>query len=361
MVFYVIWVVRFTYNKAPHLYRNRKVVLLVILLSINMIVSPYDPMYPRLIKYLGYIGSFAFGYVLCENDISMKCNKMIMGSLVMLPLIFVGLFDHTAHKELFFPLSNTYSYLGLCCSIFIFTVYNEHKNIFLWSIGLIIAYIISASSLGIVTAVVLAVIIINRKNVKLVVPLCFMAILCVVVIMTIDIPVFLRIRDVANIATSLSLDDWTHLKDMNFYEASLQVDMQSDRVDNTSFLWRFAHWQYILEGFLDNWWYAIPFGLGDCYANRVCGNYCHNEYVKFLAENGVIVFSILFTWILAVNKKLKDTKANYFILSAFCYHLTENLIDTFVACVLLYFCIGYWIKRVELERNIRNKKQLLYD
>ena len=168
-------------------------------------------------------------------------------------------------------------------------------------------------------------------------------------IATVDIPVFLRIRDVVNIATSLSWYDWTHLKDMDFYETSLQFEMQSDRSDNTSFLWRLAHWLRILNGYFENWWYAIPFGLGDNYSYKICGNYCHNEYLKFLTENGVVVFFILISWIKKAHRVLKEKMVYYFILAAFCYHLTENLIDYFVGSVLLYFCIGYWIKRVEME------------
>ncbi len=352
MFIYVCVILLYTYKNVPKFYRNRKFLLLVILLTLNMLVSPYDPLYSRLIKYLGYVGSFAFGYVLCKKGIPLKCRKLEMFLLVVLPLILVGLFDASPHKTNFFQLSNTYSFLGLCCSLFLYTVYNNKKNILYISIGLLFLYIISASSLGILTSVLLAVIIINCKKIKLIVPLFIIGGIVAVLIAKVDLPIFLRIRDVMNIATSLSWDEWTNLKDMDLYKTSLQFDMQSNRDDNTSFLWRLAHWQYIFDGFFDRWWYAIPFGLGDCYSVKMCGNYCHNEYIKFLTENGVVVFYILFTWILKAHKVLKEKQVYYFILAAFCYHLTENLIDTFVACVLLYFCIGYWMKRTELEKQL---------
>lgn len=358
MFLYVVMVVIYTYKYIPQFYHNKKFLLLMALLTINMLVSPYDPLYPRLIKYLGYAGSVAFGYVLCIKRVPLKCRKMELFFLIALPLTLVGLFDSTPHKTMFFQLSNTYSFLGLCCSLFLYTIYKDRKYILFISIGVLLLYIISASSLGIVTSVLLSVIIINCKNVKLMVPLCIMGGVCVFLITKVDIPIFLRIRDIVNITYSLSWNDWTHLKDMNFYESSMQFDMQSDRNDNMSFLWRLAHWQFIIDGYLANWWYAIPFGLGDCYSNKICGNYCHNEYLKFLTENGVIVFGIIVSWMLDIINLLKKKKVYYFILAALCYHLTENLIDSFIACVLLYFCIGYWVGTCRVRKySLPNKIQ----
>lgn len=355
MVFYVFWVVSFTYKYVPKFYQNKAVIALFIFVVINIIVSPYSPLYARIIKFVGYLGSFAFGYVVCKKRIPFKCNKWILASLFLLPLILVGLFDKTPHKTIFFELSNPYSFFGLCLALFLYTIFNDRKYIFIWSIGLLLAYIISASSLGIVTSVVLSVLIINRRKKKLMYASVLFAVVSILAVIYIDIPIFVRIRDVINIATSLSWDDWCHLKDMNFYELTQKVGMESERSDNASFLWRLAHWQFIIDGVIENWWYALPFGLGDNYANEECGNYCHNEYLKFFAENGLVVFGIIISWIKKVHASLEKMQAYYFILAALCYHLTENLIDTFVACVLMYFCIGYWMCKAKMG-NTRKRK-----
>lgn len=347
MSIYVCWIVKITYKARPQFYTNKRVVILFILLTVNILLSPHDPLYPRVIKYIGYLGSFAFGYVICDRKIKMTCNKLLLLSLCLLPLVLVAFFDNTPHKNLFFPLSNTYSFFGLCCALFIYTIYSNNKNMFKWSVILLMAYIVSASTLGIIAAVILAILIIHKNNTKLIFITFIMVVITVICVMKIDLPVFLRIRDVISIATSLSWYDWTHLKDMDFYAVSLQTDMLSDRNDNTSFLWRLAHWQRILDGFLDNWWYSILFGLGDGYANAKCGNFCHNEFLKFFAENGIIVLGILMSWVKIVHRKLQGFRVYYFILAIICYHITENLIDSFVACVLFYFSLGYWIKRVE--------------
>lgn len=347
MVTYVYWIISSTYKKYPQLYTDRKVVILFVLLTLNIISSPYDPLYPRLIKYAGYLGSFVFGFMAFERGLKFECSKFLLFLLVFVPLILIAVFDNTPHKTLFFTLSNTYSFFGLCCGLFIYTIYNANANIFKWSMLLVFAYIVSSSTLGIVSSLILAVFLINRRNIKLMMLSFVCTILGGICIMYIDIPIFLRIRDVVNLAGTLSWYDWAHLKDANFYNISLQVDALSDRDDNTSFLWRIAHWQFILDAFFENWWYSIPFGLGDGFANKECGNYCHNEYLKFLTENGVLVFSILISWVLKVHKLLQGSQVYYFILAILCYHLTENLIDTFVACVLFYFCLGYWVKRVQ--------------
>lgn len=346
MAIYVYWIMKFTYKVSPQFYTNKKVVVLFILLIVNILLSPYEPLYPRIIKYMGYLGSFAFGYIVCDRNIKMTCNKTLLLSLFLLPLILVGFFDKTPHKTLFFNLSNTYSFFGLCCVLFVYTIYHDEKNIFKWCLILLMAYVISASTLGIIAAVALAILIIHRRNVKMMTSLVVFCVIATICVMKVDLPVFLRIRDVINIATSLSWSDWTNLKDMNFYEVSLQTDMASDRDDNTSFLWRLAHWQRILDGFFENWWYSIPFGLGDGYAHVKCGNYCHNEFLKFLAENGIFVFGILMSWVKKAHGILQGSQVYYFILAIICYHFTENLIDTFVACVLFYFSLGYWIRRV---------------
>lgn len=349
LVYFVVWIIRYTYNIKPGIYNDKKVIILFLFLSLNLLFSPYDPLYPRLIKYLGYLGSFVFGYILCENNIKLKCNKWYLIALVFVPIVCVGLLDHTTHKTLFFQLSNSFSFYGLCASLFVFTIYNNVDNIFKWVILLIIAYIGSASTLGIVVAMALAIVIINRKNIKLMFMTVLLGITTLLCVMYVDLQIFLRIRDVVNLAISLSWDDWANLKDMDLYQVGLGVNMESDRSDNTSFLWRIAHWQKILDGYFENWWYAIPFGLGDGYSLIKCGYNCHNEFLKFFAENGIVVFIIIIGWLKKADFILRDNKVYYFILAIICYHLTENLIDTFVACVMFYFCLGYWIKKASTE------------
>lgn len=356
MTLLVFCVVRFTYKNKPIFYKNDKVIILLLLLSINLLLSPYDPLYPRLIKYLGYIGSFVFGYILCENNIPLKCNKWILFTLIFVPIVCVGLLDNTPHKTLFFELSNGFSYYGLCASLFIYTIYNEKNQIFKWTFFIILLYIASASTLGVVVAIALAILIINRKNLKLIFATFIMCIIAVMCIMHIDLPIFLRIRDVINLAVSLSWYDWTHLKDMDFYQMEMQLDKVSDRSDNTSFLWRLAHWQKMLDGYIENWWYAILFGLGDGYSVVKCGNYCHNEFLKFFAENGIIVFGILISWLKKANRILHAHKVYYFILAIICYHFTENLIDSFVPCVMFYFSLGFWYKKINTIQYIQKTR-----
>ena len=351
LTYFVFWIVRCTYKIKPEFYSNRNVIILYFLLVINLMLSPYDPLYVRSLKYLGYLGSFSFGYILSENNIKLKCNKYYLSVLVFVPIICVGLLDHTPHKTLFFKLSNGFSYYGLCASLFIYTIFNEKNQIFKWTFFIILLYIASASTLGVVVAIALAILIINRKNLKLIFATFIMGIIAVMCIMYIDLPIFLRIRDVINLAVSLSWYDWTHLKDMNFYQMEMQLDKVSDRSDNTSFLWRLAHWQKMLDGYFENWWYAILFGLGDGYSVVNCGNYCHNEFLKFFAENGIIVFGILISWLKTANRILHVHKVYYFILAIICYHFTENLIDSFVPCVMFYFSLGYWIRRFSTEKK----------
>lgn len=347
MLWYVFWIFRYTYRVSPNFYKNKSIVVFYLLLIVNILLSPYDPLYSRIIKSIGYLASFIFGYLVFDRGIKMKCSKIILFSLIIVPVILVGLFDHTPHKTMFFLLSNNYSFLGLCCALFLYTIYNDREESFKWAIMLLLSYIITASTLGVVVAAALSILLIHIRSIRLVLSFLFIFGIAIICVVNIDIPIFLRIRDVFNITTSLTWDEWANLKDMNLYDVSQGTEMQSDRNDNTSAIWRIAHWQRIIDGYIKNWWYAIPIGLGDDYSLKVCGYHCHNEFLKFFSENGIIVFGILISWIKKANRRLHDYKAYYFILAIICYHFTENLIDSFVPCVMFYFSLGYWYKKAD--------------
>ena len=328
---------KFGYNPL----RNNVVLVLLFLLFLNFLLSPYEPNYSWLIKYIAYIFCFVFGELLYKQEVPMKVNKIILYTLAFLPVILVGLFDHTAHKNMFFVLSNTYSFTGLSISLLVFTLKLDDNRALYYAFGVLALYIVSCSSLGIVGAVVLAVLIINRYNAKLMFWSTIGGIFFVILVLFSDIEVFKRIRDVIMVFQSMSMDDWRHVRDLDLYYLTEGMSFESSRTDNTSLIWRVAQWLGILQGYFENWYFAIPFGLGDSYALRELGNYPHNDYIRILCEYGLIVFVIVMRWLKKVCKTMARDVSFYFICAYFIYFFTENIIDTFVANAIMFMCIGY--------------------
>ena len=358
LVFFVGWISLISYRYQPYFYYGYTA-LFLFLIIINLLGSPYNPLYPRLIKYLGYISCFTLGYIFYRKKWSLKCNKVLLYTTLLLPLFLVSFLDHTPHKTVFFPMSNTYSYFGLACALFYYVIKKEEKKAFWESLFILAIYIVSCSTLGIVFAIVVAVLFINRRNLRLIIASSIIMSFGVLFVMFSDFAVFARIRDVFTIMNAMTWHDWTHLQEMDFYSFSQGIRTESNRVDNTSFLWRLAHWMKIMDDFGEHWITALPFGLGDNYSTTKTGYACHNEYLKAFAENGLIVFSILIYWIFSVHKILRKQRAYYFVLAVLIYHFTENLIDSFVANALIYFSIGYLCCKYGYKRHLVNIGNLL--
>lgn len=317
-----------------------ELIVLLAFLTVNFIVSPYSNM-ALLLKYFGYI--FVFLYAKNFKTVTrFSYNKWLLRLLIFVPLCMVLFLDKTPNKHVFFPNSNTFTFYGGCVALFYYIVSHNDKKRFLNSLLILIAYIAVGTSLGILVAFIVSVLILNRKNVKLMIFSGIFLLLIVYLIFNSDIEVFLRLKNQILVLTSLSWYDWTHLSDVNLYFVQQGLDLSElDRTDNTSALWRFQHWAAILDGFLKNWYYSFIFGLGDGYSQEFCTMVPHNDFLRVLAEYGGVVFIILITFIRKLFKHISDRSVLYIVWAILIYHFTENLVDAFPSNCLLYFSFGY--------------------
>lgn len=341
LVFLIVWLYKTIKKFHVNIFANKSVMVFMLCMCINFVFSPYVDSYVLLLKYGAYILCFRFGYEVFANNIPMKVNKWMLYAFVLTPLILVSFFDHTAHKTVFFALSNVYSYLGLTLTLLLFVLYEDRKKIFYYSFAILGLYILSCSSLGILVAVALSIFIINRRNTRLMLVSLFLGFIAIFLVLYSDISIFTRVRDVLNITMSLTWDDWKNLQDLDMHSLEIAYGGNSDRTDNTSAIWRLAHWSGLLGEYFENWYYSILFGLGNGYSEVHTGFDPHNEYLRLLIEYGMIVFIIVFKWIRKLCGALYKTKAFYFVLSVLLYHLTENLVDFFIGNAIVYFCVGY--------------------
>lgn len=331
------------YNFGGYNLRNISIPMLLIMVS--FVHSDYEPLWGLYIKYIGYILCFIYGSLSWSSDNTLIVSKKLLYFTILTPLILVGLIDKTPHKTLFYTLSNVYSFSGLCFSFYYYTVFYNNKNVLVNSLFLLIIFIISSSTLGILFAFVLTIAYMSRKNRKMIVCfiLCFM--LIVSLVMYSDIQVFSRLKDVIAVFNNMSKEDWLNIRELNMWDISKDVDYSSDRTDNTSAIWRLSHWAALIQDYLQYWYYSFFIGLGDSYSLVVLGNVPHNDYLRFLCEYGVIVFSYIIYYIRRLLIIIKNDEVMIFIVAFLIYSFSENLINTFASNSLLYFCIGYHYER----------------
>lgn len=340
-------IVRSNYN----FFNRKSTVLFSLLIGINIITSSYEPIYANLIKFFGYICFYSLGALYGSKTFKMERYKKITYLLIAIPFFIVAFFDHSLNQNLFFPNSNNFTYWGICSSFLYYTVNQDDKYVLWKSIFILLLYIGAGSSLGILSAVILSTIIINRNNRRLILFTILSSIIFVIMVLYSNLSVFERIRNVILIYQSMSLNDWKHLQDLNLYDLGQVQNISSNsRSDNTSSIWRMQQWLRIMNDFLINWYYAIFIGLGDNYTAYNFGLKPHSEFFRTLGEYGLIVFFIIYAWVKKLIKIVKNNKCYYFILAILIYHCTENLLESFPANSIFYLCLGYWYYYLKCQK-----------
>lgn len=327
-------------SRKGFFFKNIAVLSCAIILIVGYVASPYEPHYADLIKFFGYLCCYMYGASLAKKYSHVKIYKLLAFLLIFTPVVIVALFDHTVDKNLFFVNPNTFVYTGLSMGLLYSLLYIGKKNAIIHSWGIVLFYVLICTSLGVLFAIVSSYLILNFKKNHL--PyLVIGSIALIMAVSFVDIPLFIRFRDVMNLWASMSYSDWKNLQDINIYELSQSVDVVGERTDNTSSIWRMSHWIGIFTAFISSWWH-IPFGMGENFARSEFGNAPHNDYLKILVEYGLVVFCFFIKLVKKAYVSLKDNKALiYFVLPMFLYHFTENLIDTFPPNVILYFTLGW--------------------
>ena len=218
---------------------------------------------------------------------------------------------------------------------------------------IVAAYVLICTSLGVVVAIMLADMILNFKMTHL--PYLLLAgVAFILAVIFIDIPLFVRIKDVINVWLSMSASDWNNLQDINYYELNNRVNITGERGDVGSSIWRLAHWSNILTEYVKHVW-TIPFGMGAGFSISHTGLMPHNDFLLILSEYGLIVFCLFVKFITRIYKRMKvERMLIYFILAMFIYHLTENLLLNFPPNALFYFVLGWCMIKFKERPKVLN-------
>ncbi len=343
-ILFISYLVSCNSQFGVNVFNNKKNLICLCVIVFGMLVFyKQSPLVGNVLKFFGYISCFYLGLNFEKYDVDIKPKSLILNMVCFLPLLIVGIFDHSLNQSMFFPNSNTFVYWGGCCALLYYTLNNgENKAVHISAIILLL-YVLVGSSLGIVAALLLSIIIINRRNKNLMVMTIVMAFVFYLLVLYSSFSIFARIRNVIEIYKSMSLDDWLNLKELELW--TLQNDnavADNMRSDNTSSIWRLQHWLRITDDFFTNWMYSFLIGLGDNYTKFYHHLKPHNDFLRVLIEYGGVVFFVLISYIKQLFSAIRNEKCFYFILPLILYHLTENLIDGFPSNCLFYFCTGYW-------------------
>lgn len=342
------WLIGFcllkTIKSNNRIFSKISVVVVSVIVLLNTLLSSNSPVYTNLLKFFGYLCCYNYGNYLSKRYESLKVNNILLYSLVLIPVITVALFDHTLLKNAFFQTPNGFVFMGVSLGLFYALIKGYSRKVFCLSCIFVAFYISICSSLGVVVAATASFLLLNFKKSHLHY-LVIGGVFLLLAIFYIDIPLFVRFRDVFTVWQSMTLDDWKNLQELSTYELSQRIDAVGERTDTTSSIWRIIHWAKIISAYFANI-LNIPFGLGAGYSVLWVGHAPHNDYLLLLAEYGIIVF-LYFTKLVITSYKrlLKEGMLVYFIFTIFFYHLTENLVENFPPNVLFYFCLGWCMNK----------------
>jgi len=331
------------------------VVFVGVVVVLNNLLSPHQPQYSDLIKIAGYFCCFYYGTTLARRYNRLYVNKVLLYSLIFVPVLVVAIFDHSVLKNVFFTTSNTFVYTGLSMGLFYALINYKERNFMMIAWMIVAFYVLICTSLGVVVAILLAYMILNVKMTHL--PYLLSAgVVVILAVLFIDIPLFVRIRDVINVWLSMSASDWNNLQDINYYELNNRVNITGERGDVASSIWRLAHWSNIFTEYVKHVW-TIPFGMGAGFSLTHTGLMPHNDFLMILSEYGLIVFCLFVKFITRIYKRMKGERMLvYFILAMFIYHLTENLMLTFPPNALFYFVLGWCMIKFKEKQKVLNNE-----
>lgn len=331
------------------IFTNPTVLLSTLILIYNFIISPYNPEYSLLLKYFGYIVATAFGASIA-NSYQLKLPKSLLYGLIFIPLIIVAFFDNSVIKNSFFPNTNNFVFWGAVVSL-LYYISSQNKKRFRNAIMILLLYILVGSTIGILVAFFLSIIILNIKSPKLIIFTGISIIALLVCIKYSDISVFARIRGMVGAMSAVTMEDLRNIEDLNIYQFN-QYSSYENRDDGGSALWRIKQWTGMLLAFFRNWKSSFILGLGDSFTVSTTGHYPHNDIFKILCEYGLVVFSTFMFHMYKAFKQIKRDPSIYIMLTIFIYHFSENLIHTFPTSFIFYFAIGYAYNRVKNRQTI---------
>lgn len=356
----IAWLTFYIYIKDLYFFANYIIVLSSFIIVSNFLYSSTLSEPSLLLKIWGYLCTFGFGAIVAKEYKYIYINRNLLRFFIVAPLLLVLFLDKTPSKEMFFADGNMYTLYGVCCSMLYYVCNEKDENVFKKSIGIVIVYLAVGSSMGIIVAFLLSSILINKDRRGFIKGLLLLSIIFLAFVAFVDIPITYRIKNTFDIFSSLSIDDWKNLGDVNLYDLQMDNPVEDgNRSDNTSAIWRMKHWLVVVLDYISNIPVCLPFGEGVDYISTKFGKAPHNEWLRILAEFGVVIFAFCLIGAIKLYKRLKNSNVSYFVLPFIFYMLTENIVETYINCSIFFMVAGYSYYHVKMKSNSMCEKYIV--
>jgi hypothetical protein len=226
-----------------------------------------------------------------------------------------------------------------------------------WIIFYLVAVSALFATLGVLAAVVLAMVIvqIRRRNiVYMTLYLMLAAVISLVLMSTMpSLPIFERLLKLSEGLQYLySSGQFGYLSQMSYGELS-EIMGSSD----VSFLFRIMHWTELLDIYSNGSFGTMLFGhgVGSSVRLTAAGLVPHNDYMRYLFECGFFAFMGFLILNLRIMKDVGSTYAAIPFMAIVIYFFSENLINNFLAMMLFYFFAGYVIAQKSAMQKSRTQ------
>lgn len=301
-------------------------------------------------KFISYIFVFLFGYVICKNRDTFTCKRWMLYIIVLLPAI-LYVFYYKMSSGGLFGLENTYVYYGLSASILYVLVNYKMKKTNRWAWLILGIYVFTAVKLGIIVAIFITLALYSVNSIKHLIYFAILLVTGIIVVFNVDIPLFMRIRNVYDLANNIPLNVYQNIENSSVYEIGETYGNKEDGENDTSFVFRLIHWTRLLIFWSHSDIIKIVFGYGDMYVKNTFDLQPHNEFIKILIENGLLVFINFIVFVISLFRRLKKTKWRYLLFVPIIFMLTENLLYFSVMNFFVFLTWGYFYRYSEIENN----------
>jgi len=322
----------------------------------------------QLVKYLAYTLTFILGYLARKrayNGIKFDGSKRVFVILAILPLAFYlinGLLYSKSAPSTFFGRNGLsgyfFSFFYYYLVFFIDSKELSNARIFT-IIAVILFFIIMTATIGAllsfiaVTSFFLLYSGLLRLN-RLILPLIIIS--SFLVIFSSHIPLFQRVEEMYNDAAkplmAYRIMDLQHLEFKDF------GNPESEEESETSLIFRIKHWSNIISVHSQSSLTTKIIGSGVEYIHTdmplFMRKYPHNDYLRVLVENGVLVFlMIVFVYSKTIFLNLRRIELIP-LASLVIFSSSENLLNNFLGMYLFFFTLGYQFKEQSEKLTIQS-------
>jgi hypothetical protein len=159
-----------------------------------------------------------------------------------------------------------------------------------------------------------------------------------------DIPIVQRLQPVID-SVRLLASGQIDLRTVTFGDLVTQL-----QTTDLSFIFRLKHWLELIDLYAAGDIYQWLFGLGVGSSVRLSeiGLVPHNDYVRFFVECGFIPFLGFVSLLFALNRAIGRRWEVVPTIVVTIYFGSENLINNFLAMMIMFFCAGALATRMRL-------------